>query len=80
MDYVQNKNMSMINEHNRAISEKKNQKVAKKNKSKMHCWRQIVATMCRSMAVSWYIHVKIPYHIRICGLFGTRSSISITIK
>ena len=45
MDYLQNKNVSMINEHKRAISEK-----------------------------------KIPYHIRICDLFGVRSSIEITIK
>ena len=27
MDYVQNKNVSMINEHKRAISEKKNLKI-----------------------------------------------------
>ena len=30
MDYVQNKNVSMINEHKRAISEKKNLKVKNK--------------------------------------------------
>ena len=71
MDYVQNKNVSMINEHKRAISEKNN---------KMHCWRLILANMFRSMSVSWFINVKIPYHIRICGLFGARSSIEITIK
>ena len=53
MDYVQNKNVSMINEHKRAISEKKNLKI---------------------------IHVRIPYHNRICGLFGARSSVEITIK
>ena len=29
MDYVQNKNVSMINEHKRAIYEKKNLKVTK---------------------------------------------------
>ena len=29
MDYVQNKNVSMINEHKRAISEKKNLKITK---------------------------------------------------
>ena len=29
MDYVQNKNVSMINEHKRAISEKKNLKLTK---------------------------------------------------
>ena len=29
MDYVQNANVSMINEHMRAISEKKNQKITK---------------------------------------------------
>ena len=46
----------------------------------MHCWRRILANMFRSMTVSWFIHVKIPYHIRICGLFGARSSIEITIK
>ena len=38
--------------------------------NKMHCWRQTIA-------VSWFIHVKIPYHIRICGLFGARSSVEI---
>ena len=32
MDYVQNKNVSMINEHKRAISEKKNLKITKKIK------------------------------------------------
>ena len=74
MDYLQNKNVSMINEHKR-------EKEPKGNKNnKMHCWRQILANMFRSMAVSWFIHVKIPYHIRICGLFGARSSIEITIK
>ena len=36
MDYVQNKNVSMINEHTRAISEKKTLKVTKKI-NKMHC-------------------------------------------
>ena len=54
MDYVQNKNVSMINEHyTRAISEKKNPK-GNKNESinKMHCRRQIFASMFRSMAVS----------------------------
>ena len=30
MDYVQNKNVSMINEHKRAISEKKNLNITKK--------------------------------------------------
>ena len=30
MDYVQNKNVSMINKHKRAISEKKNLKITKK--------------------------------------------------
>ena len=29
MDYLQNKNVSMINEHKRAISEKKNLKITK---------------------------------------------------
>ena len=29
MDYVQNKNVSMINEHKRAISEKKARKITK---------------------------------------------------
>ena len=33
MDYLQNKNVSMINEHKRAISEKKNLKVTKIIKS-----------------------------------------------
>ena len=62
MDRVQNKNMSMINEHKRAISEKK----PKDNKEKkMHSWRQILANMFRSMAIRWFIHVKIPYRIRI---------------
>ena len=40
----------------------------------------IVANMFRSMAVSSFIHLKILYHIRICGLFGARSSVEITIK
>ena len=53
--------------------EKNNLKIA----NKMHCWRQILANMFRSMAVSWFIHVKMPYHIRICGLFGVRSSVAI---
>ena len=78
MDYVQNTNVSMINEHKRVISEKKNLKITKINK--MHCWRQILTNMFKSMAVSWFIHVKTPYHIRICGQFGTRSSVEITIK
>ena len=30
MDYVQNKNVSMINEHKRVISEKENLKITKK--------------------------------------------------
>ena len=34
MDYVQNKNVSMINEHKRAISEKKN---PKDNKKQIKC-------------------------------------------
>ena len=75
MDYVQNKNVSIINEHMHAILLPKGNK-----KIKMHCWRQILANMFRPMAVSWFIHVNIPYHIRICGLFGARSSIEITIK
>ena len=77
MDYVQNKIVSMIKEHKRAISKKKNLKITK---NKMHCWRQILDSMFRSMAVSWFIHVKIAYHIRICGLFGAKSSVEITIK
>ena len=44
----------------------------------MHCWRQILANMFRSIAVSWFIHVKIPYHIRICGLFGAVININHT--
>ena len=79
MDYVQNKNVSMINEHKRAISDKKNIKKTK-TINKMHCWRQILTNMFRSMAVNWFIHVKIIYHIRICCLFSARSSVKITIK
>ena len=73
-----NKNVSMINEHVRAISEKKEPKDNKENK--MHCGRQILVNMFRPMAVSWFIHDKIPYYIRMCGLLGARSSVEITIK
>ena len=45
--------------------------------NKMLCWRQILANMFRSMAVSWFILVMIPYHILICGRFGARSSVKI---
>ena len=79
MDYLQNKNVSMINEHKRAISEKKNLKVTKIIKCIADS-KFSPTCRFRSMAVGWFIHVKIPYHIRICGLFGARSSIEITIK
>ena len=78
MDYVRNKNVSMINEHTTCFIWEKEPKDDKKNE--MHCWRQIIANMIRSMVVSWFIHVKISYHIRICGLFGATSSVEITMK
>ena len=63
MDYVQKENVTMINVHKRTISEKKNLKITKKNKLK-ECiaqWHQIIANMFSSMAVSWFVHVKM-YH------------------
>ena len=40
MDYVQNKNVSMINEHKLGIFGTKNLEITKKNR--MHYWRQIL--------------------------------------
>ena len=54
MDYVQNKNVSVINEHKRAISEKKNPKIKKKKTIKCISDSKfsLLANMLRSMAVS----------------------------
>ena len=63
MDYVQTENVSMITEHKRAISEKKPNN---NEEDYTHYCRHIFANMFSSVAVCWFIRVKIPYHIRIC--------------
>ena len=57
MGYVQNKNV--YDKWTWACNLWEKEPKGNKN-NEMHCWRQILANMFRSMALSWFINVKIP--------------------